>query len=115
MRRTSLILAALLALCGCSQSPESRAREAEKKIKESIPDVEARALEQKVTPEQVRQAQQGLKAASEYLGEVTGRLDGVTVNSIEAFQRAHGLEGNGILNEKTMRLLQQAAAQKPAG
>lgn len=110
MRTTLVIAIAVALLAGCKgQSAETRAREAAEKIKESIPDVEARALAQKLSPDQVKQAQQGLKAAKEYLGDVTGKLDAVTVNSIEAFQRAHGLDGNGILDERTMRLLQQAA------
>jgi peptidoglycan hydrolase-like protein with peptidoglycan-binding domain len=113
MRRPVVIAVSLLALAGCTGgSAESRAREAEKKIKESIPDIEGKALAQKVTSEQVTQAQEALKVASEYLGEIDGKLDAVTVNSIEAFQRSHGLEANGILNEKTERLLREAAAKK---
>ena len=85
---------------------ETRARKAAERIKESIPDVETQALAQKTTPEQVKQAQQALKAANEYQGEVTGTLDSVTVNSIEAFQRAHGLTADGILNGRTQRALE---------
>jgi len=110
MRQMIAISVALAVLAGChGRSAETRAREAAEKIKESIPDVEAQALEQPVTPAQVRQAQEGLTAAGEYLGEVNGKLDAVTVNSIEAFQRAHGLRADGILDDKTMRLLRQAA------
>ena len=100
------------AIVGCnSHSAEIRAREAAEKIKESMPDVEAHALAQKTTPEQVKQAQEELKKVWEYLGEADGKLDAVTVNSIEAFQRAHGLKADGILNEKTERALQDAAAK----
>ena len=106
-----MVLFATVALAaGChGRSAETRAREAAEKIKESIPDVEAKALAQHVTAEQVRRAQQGLVAAHEYLGDVNGTLDAVTVNSIEAFQRAHGIEADGMLNERTQRLLEQAA------
>lgn len=108
MRATLLLVIAIALLVGCKgQNAETRAREAAEKIKESIPDVESKALAQKVTPEQVREAQEGLRAANEYLGEVNGKLDPVTVNSIEAFQRAHGLEGDGMLNDRTMRLLRK--------
>ena len=113
MRIILLTSMALLLLAGCSnESSEQRARETAERIKESIPDVEARALEQKVTPEQVKRAQAALTAAHEYLGEVSGKLDAVTVNAVEAFQLAHGLAGDGILNEKTERLLQEQLAKK---
>lgn len=111
--RTVALLAALafLALCGCSdRSAEKRGRAALEKMKESLPDVETKALAQKVTPEQVKQAQESLLAVKEYLGEPDGRLDSVTVNAIEAFQRAHGLTEDGMLNDKTERSLQEAAA-----
>jgi len=112
MRKVMLGCAALLVIVGCNgHSAEIRAREAAEKIKESMPDVEARALEQKVTPEQVQQAQEVLKKVHEYLGEANGKLDAVTVNSIEAFQRAHGLKADGILNEKTQHALQDAASK----
>lgn len=111
LRRLLLVCATLL-FVGCNQrSAEMRAREAAEKIKESIPDVEAHALAQKTTPEQVKQAQQALQKVHEYLGEANGKLDAVTVNSIEAFQRAHGLKADGILTKKTQRALQEAAAK----
>jgi len=112
MRRAVLILVTLGAMAACTgQNAETRAREAEKKIKEAIPDVVGAALEQKATPEQVRQAQDELKTLSEYLGETTGKLDAVTVSAIQAFQRTQGLKADGMLNDKTMRLLQEAAAR----
>jgi peptidoglycan hydrolase-like protein with peptidoglycan-binding domain len=112
MRKVLLACAVPLFIVGCNgRSAEVRARAAAEKIKESMPDVEARALAQKTTPEQVQQAQEALKKVNEYLGEVTGSLDAVTVNSIEAFQRAHGLNADGILNERTQRALQETAAK----
>jgi len=112
--RTSLLAALMIVmLCGCSkESTERRAREAAEKIKESIPDVEAKALEQKVSADQVSAAQKALTAAHEYQDEVNGKLDSVTINAIEAFQRTHGLQGNGILDEKTQRLLNEQLAKK---
>ncbi len=112
MRRTLVGCTAVLLLAACNgHTAETRAREAAEKIKESMPDVEAKALAQKVDAAQVQQAQEALRKVHEYLGEADGKLDAVTVNSIEAFQRAHGLTADGILNEKTQRTLQEAAAK----
>jgi peptidoglycan hydrolase-like protein with peptidoglycan-binding domain len=112
MRRTLLILFTLTTVVGCTgQNAETRAREAEKKIKEAIPDVVGAALAQATTPEQVKRAQDELRALSEYLGESTGQLDAVTVSAIQAFQRTQGLKADGMLTDKTMRLLQEAATK----
>ncbi|MBI4517279.1 MAG: peptidoglycan-binding protein [Deltaproteobacteria bacterium] len=112
-RRQWLVVAVATALVGgCSGlDAETRAREAADKIKASIADLEARALEQKVDPADVKAAQAVLTTLNEYQGEVNGQLDAVTVNSIEAFQRAKGLRADGILNEQTKRLLQEAAGK----
>ena len=113
MRTTLAVLATICLFAACTgRSEEERGREAMNKMKEAVPDVEAKALEQATTPAQVTQAQEALKKASEYLGEVNGKLDAVTVNSIEAFQRAHGLRGDGILDDKTQRALQEELARK---
>jgi peptidoglycan hydrolase-like protein with peptidoglycan-binding domain len=113
VRRSTIVLLATLLLAACnSQSAEERARETQEKIMESIPDVVAKALAQKTTPEDVKQAQQALTAVNEYMGPVDGKLDGVTVNSIQAFQRSHGLTDDGILTEKTKRLLADSLAKK---
>jgi peptidoglycan hydrolase-like protein with peptidoglycan-binding domain len=105
-------VATLTALAACTgKDAETRAREAEKKIKDSIPDVVAVALAQKATPEQVKQAQENLKVLSEYLGEPNGKLDQVTVSAIQAFQRTQGLKADGMLTDKTLRLLQDAAGK----
>ncbi len=100
-------------LCtGCSrESAEARARAAAEKVKESMPDVEAKALAQRLTPERVKHAQAALTAAQEYQGEIDGQLDAVTVNAIEAFQRAHGLKGDGMLNDKTEKALNEVLAE----
>ena len=75
-------------------------------------DAQSRALGQKVTPDEVKQAQEALTQVHEYMGEVNGKLDAVTVNAVESFQRTHGLKDNGILNEKTQRLLREELAKK---
>jgi peptidoglycan hydrolase-like protein with peptidoglycan-binding domain len=107
-------LVALLAV-GCSQrDAETRAREAAEKIKASIPNVEERALEQKVNADEVKAAQEQLSKLNEYQGEVNGKLDSVTVNAIEAFQREHDIEANGLLTDETRQLLQKAGGDGSA-
>jgi peptidoglycan hydrolase-like protein with peptidoglycan-binding domain len=114
MRIATLMLTVLL-LAGCTgKSPEERARAELEKMKESVPDVEAKALAQKAGPEEVKQAQAALTALHEYQGEVNGQLDAVTVNSIQAFQTSHGFEADGILTEKVQRALQDAAGKAKA-
>ena len=114
MKQAVVVLsAAVVLLAGCTGGDtEARARQAAEKIKESIPDVEAKALAQAVTPEEVREAQAGLAVAKEYLGEVNGKLDSVTVNAIEAFQRAHRIQDDGILNAQTKAALKDVLAKK---
>ena len=112
MRMALTMIASVLLLAGCSDNgAEARGRAALEKMKEAIPDVVSKALEQKVTPEQVTRAQQALQKEHEYLGEADGKLDAVTVNAVMAFQRTHDINDDGILNEKTQRALAQAAAK----
>jgi peptidoglycan hydrolase-like protein with peptidoglycan-binding domain len=113
MRAAIVICMTAAVLAGCSrQSIEDRAREQAEKIKASLGDAETRALEQQTTPEQVKQAQAALTVVHEYMGEVDGKLNAITINAIEAFQRTHGLKDDGILNEKTQRLLQEVLAKQ---
>ncbi|GIW43147.1 MAG: hypothetical protein KatS3mg077_0429 [Candidatus Binatia bacterium] len=107
---------ALVLSVGCQTDTEARARQAAEKIKESIPDIQARALSQPATEEEVREAQAALREVKEYLGEVNGKLDAITVNAIQAFQRSRGLRDDGILDERTRRELRKvlAAAQSNA-
>lgn len=102
----------MLVQAGCSRDSEARARHAAEKIKESIPDVEARALAQSVTEEDVTEAQKALQAASEYLGEINGKLDSVTINALQAFQRSRGIKDDGILNDRTKRELRALLAAR---
>lgn len=108
-----LVLAALLGLAaGCTgQTAEERAREAAEQIKESIPDVEAIALAQPVEASVVEEVQRQLTALHEYQGEINGKLDSVTVNAIQAFQRSVGLKDDGILDAHTREKLTEAAAR----
>ena len=113
----SVSLGVLLVLCliggvGCSkEGAELRAREAAEKMKESLPDVDGKALAQKLAPEEVRHAQQALTTLKEYQGEINGQLDSITVNALQAFQRSQGLRDDGILNDVTKRRLQEAASK----
>lgn len=110
-RLGAFALAALLVACS-QQSAEDRAREQAEKIQKSMVDVEAIALDQKASPEVVSEAQRNLTAINEYQGEINGTLDSVTINAIQAFQRAAGLPDNGILTDKTREKLASAATKK---
>jgi peptidoglycan hydrolase-like protein with peptidoglycan-binding domain len=104
-----LLLAAAL-LAGCSEADtERRGRETFEKVQESMPNRVAVALAQKATPEDVTAAQKSLTALKEYMGEINGKLDMVTINAIQSFQRSQGLEDDGLLDEKTKKLLAEAA------
>ncbi|MBI3785799.1 MAG: peptidoglycan-binding protein [Deltaproteobacteria bacterium] len=111
-QQLALALVIVAVAFGCNADPEARARQAAEKVKESIPDVEAKALAQKLSADEVHSAQQALIIAKEYLGEATGKLDSVTVNAIEAFQRSHGITDDGMLNDATKKALQAQLAQK---
>ncbi len=120
-RRCAPLLRCLTVACalsvgalGCQGDTEARAREAAEKIKASIPDVQARALAQKVSEEEVREAQQALQVVKEYMGEVNGELDAITVNAIQAFQRSRGLRDDGILDDRTKRELRKVLATADA-
>ncbi len=111
--RVAVALLSLLAVGACRrEDPEERARRMAEEVQAALGDVQAAALAQKVAPETVREAQQHLRTLGEYLGEVNGVLDAVTVNAVQAFQTAEGLEPNGILDERTMARLREAAARR---
>jgi len=112
LRLAGLPVLAVLALAAChKQTVEERARDAMEKIQESMPDIEAIALDQKAAPDLVSEVQQNLTALNEYQGEVNGKLDSVTVNAIQAFQRTAGLKDDGIITDATRQKLAAAAAQ----
>jgi peptidoglycan hydrolase-like protein with peptidoglycan-binding domain len=109
---TAFAITALVA--GCSTGdPEQRAREMAEKMKNSIPNVEQVAAQQKVAPEVVKKVQEDLTKLYEYMGPVTGDLDPVTINAIQDFQRQRDLVPNGLLNDKTVSELDKAAAAPP--
>jgi peptidoglycan hydrolase-like protein with peptidoglycan-binding domain len=97
-----------------SKAMEQRMREIEKKMKDSMPKTQQIALAQKPDPAVVKKTQADLKALSEYLEDPpSGKIDMVTVNAIEAFQRRVGLKEDGLLTEETLKKLDEAA--KAAG
>ena len=111
--RIATLLVAVLAVVGCShKSLEERAREQAEKVIGAMGEAQNQAMEQKASPEDITQAQQALTRVHEYMGEVNGKLDAVTINAIQAYQRTHGLKDDGILNGKTQRLLSAEVAQK---
>ncbi len=111
----------IFALACTEEQAEQRAREVAEKIQKSIPDVDAVALSQQVDPDVLKEVQRQLTTLNEYQGEVTGELDLVTVNAIQAFQRSAAarepvwwppwwhLKDDGILNQRTRELLAEAA------
>lgn len=105
-------VALLLSAAGCdSRSIEDRAREAEKATKDSMgPDLEAVAMAQPIDPAVAKEVQQNLTLIKEYQGEVNGKLDSVSVNAIQAFQRTVGLTDDGIVDQATRTKLQAAVA-----
>jgi murein L,D-transpeptidase YcbB/YkuD len=110
---TGLALIGVLAVAGCSnQSVEDRARDTLEKIQKSMVDVEAIALEQKVDPAVVSEVQRNLTAINEYQGENDGKLDSVTINAIQSFQRTASLKDDGIITEATRQKLAAAAASQ---
>ena len=98
------VLSCAAAACGGAGGARSAPAPAER-MQESIPDVHAQALAQDATKEEVELAQRALTADKEYMGAVDGKLDRVTVNAIQAFQRRHGLADDGLLNDATLERL----------
>jgi peptidoglycan hydrolase-like protein with peptidoglycan-binding domain len=96
-----------------SKAMEQRMREMEKRAKDSLPKTQQIALAQKVDPAIVTKAQTELRALNEYQQEPSGKIDMVTVNAIEAFQLRVGLDDDGLLNEITLKRLEEAAKSAP--
>ena len=114
-----VVLLASLAWVGCdsptesgttSKAMEERMREIEKRVKASLPKTQEIALAQKADPDVVTKVQEQLNVLKEYLEDApSGKIDMVTVNAIEAFQRRVGLHEDGLLDEETLKRLDEAA------
>ena len=113
LRLAALALIGALSVVGCHQRTiEERARDTLERIQASMVDVEVIALEQKADPAVISEVQRNLTAINEYQGEIDGKLDSVTVNAIQAFQRTAGLKDDGIITEATRQKLAAAAQAK---
>jgi peptidoglycan hydrolase-like protein with peptidoglycan-binding domain len=122
MRRFALAPAAFAVLvaiggAGCDRGEtatgdprEERMRAIERRIRESLPKTRERALTQIVEPALVRETEEALRALDEFQDPPDGVIDDVTVNAIQAFERRAGLEEDGLLDDRTVRELREAAA-----
>jgi hypothetical protein len=108
-RRFWALLLPVVFVVGCSHdSPTERAQKAVEEIRRSIPDPDATAMAQNADPKTVKEVQQRLRVLNEYMGEMNGELDGVTIHAIEAYQRSAGLPDTGILDAHTLKKLREA-------
>src|SRR4029077_13261751 len=106
-------VAVLLAAPGCSSKlTEEKARAAEKRARETMQPLDQGALEQELSKETVSKVQTELTALKEYMGPINGKLDQVTLNALESFQRRNDIRADGRFNDKTLSLLESAAKQK---
>jgi hypothetical protein len=106
-----LALIALLASApGCkSKTIEEREREAADAVSRSIEDVDGIALAQQADPAVVKEVQEHLTKLHEYQGPITGKLDAVTINALQAFERSQDLKDDGIIDAEVRRRLATAA------
>ena len=58
----------------------------------------------------MKAAQAALTVLREYMGPVNGKLDQVTLNALESFQRKNDITADGRFNEETLSLLQDTAS-----
>ena len=58
--------------------------------------------------EDVKQAQEALKALGHDIGEVDGKFGSLTESAVKAFQKKKGLEVTGIIDETTLDALKEA-------
>jgi len=109
------VLGVAFAASACSMpTPEDRIKDAEESAARSLVAIDHGALEQKVDAEKVKRIQQQLTTINEYMGEANGKLDQVTVNAYEAFQRSNDMFPDGMFTDQGLRLLEEAAAKKGA-
>jgi peptidoglycan hydrolase-like protein with peptidoglycan-binding domain len=122
VRARALAIAAVgLAACssptdsGTTSSAERHMREIEQRVKDSLPKTEEIALAQMVEPDVVKKVQAELRTLEEYLDDPpSGKIDMVTVNAIEAFQRRAGLRDDGLLDTETLKRLEATTKEPPA-
>jgi peptidoglycan hydrolase-like protein with peptidoglycan-binding domain len=106
-------VAVLLAAPGCSSKlTEEKARAAEKRARETMQPLDQGALEQELSKEMVTKVQTELTTLKEYMGPINGKLDQVTLNALESFQRRNDIRADGRFNDKTLSLLESTSKQK---
>jgi peptidoglycan hydrolase-like protein with peptidoglycan-binding domain len=107
------LVAASFSAPGCSGDlAKEKARAAAERARDAIQPLDHGAMEQKVEPEQVKAVQAALTVLKEYMGPINGKLDQVTLNALESFQRKNDITADGRFNEETLTLLQQTAGPK---
>ena len=108
------LLVVLAAAPACkTKTIEEREREAADLMTRSMKDVDAIALAQQVDPAVVKEVQEHLTTIHEYQGQINGKLDAVTINALQAFERSQDMKDDGIIDPKVRERL-SAAAQSPA-
>ena len=102
MKKLPLYALFVLALCAGaafaqpSAQPSPAAKAADAKPKRVV---------FRANKDQIKQAQEKLKAQNLYTGEATGKLDPATRAALKAFQTANGLRAAGTLNRATLEKL----------
>ena len=88
----------------------SAAERAERRVGESPEKTDSAADTEKTaeSDEDVREAQEGLKALGYYQGEITGHAGKKTVAAIGAFQKDQGLKETGKADSATLKALRSA-------
>ncbi len=110
--RVSGWAAAALAVAALSCSgdlTEEKARLAAERAREGLQPLDAGAMEQDLDAATVEKVQKQLTTLNEYMGPITGKLDPVTLNALEAFQRSHDITPDGRFNPETLDALDAAA------
>lgn len=64
-----------------------------------------------VSEDQIKAAQQQLKAAGDYKGSVDGKMGPEMKQALEQFQKQHGLQTTGALDQQTLAALQSNSGQ----
>ncbi|MBM4268784.1 MAG: peptidoglycan-binding protein [Deltaproteobacteria bacterium] len=112
-RHRALVVGLALVASACSQEmAEEKARAAAEEAQEAIKPIDDGATEQDVDAETIKKVQQQLTSLKEYMGPITGELDTVTINALEAFQRKQDITPDGRFNPETLQALDAAAPAK---
>jgi len=105
------LVAAPFSISACSPDlAKEKARAAAERARDATKPLDHGAMEQTIAPEQVKAVQAALTVLKEYMGPINGKLDQVTLNALESFQRKNEITPDGRFNEETLTLLQQTAS-----